>query len=304
VSEQRFTIEPVGAFDLSRSIRFLETWPAVRRAADDGVLRFAYCAEHDWRPVGVRVAQDGDRVDVTVVGEGSAEESLPAQIARILSLDVDATAVDEIARREDTVARLTEAAPGLRPVCFWSPWEAACWAVLTQRSSMHTAAMVKQRITDAYGSSVTVDGRELRAFPAPQVLLGAPGLPSVNPVKAARIHGLAAAALDDTLTAATLRALPSEDALALLRQLPGVGPFSAALILISGAGAPDVFTTSEPRLLAAVRAAYGLPRDEPDDSCRALAERWRPLRSWVSFWLHASAATQSPRDVGPAPTRP
>ena len=278
----------MGPFDLSRSIGFLETWPAARRIADDPVLRFAYCAEHDWRPVGVRVAQEGNRVDVEAHGPGSSTANLDTQVARILSLDIDNTGIAEIAARDDVVARLVADAPGLRPVCFWSPWEAACWAVLTQRSSMHTAAIQKQRIADACGALVTVDGRELRAFPGPREVLAAPSLPGVNPIKTARIRDLAAAALDDTLTAATLRAMPADDALAMLRELPGIGAFSAGLILIRGAGAPDVFTTSEPRLLGAVRTAYGLPPDAPDASYRALAEQWRPLRSWVSFWLRAS----------------
>jgi DNA-3-methyladenine glycosylase II len=294
VSEQRFSIEPIGAFELSRSIAFLESWPATRRPAEGSVLRFAYCAEHDWRPVGVRVEQAGSRVEVTVTGPGSAEESLPDQVARILSLDIDGTPVDEIARHEPVAGKLIAAAPGLRPVCFWSPWEAACWAVLTQRSSMHTAAIQKQRIADTYGSSVTVDGRELRAFPGPRAILDAPGLPGVNPVKTARIHDLAAAALDDTLTAAALRCVPAEDALDALRDLPGIGAFSAGLILIRGAGAPDVFTTSEPRLLSAVRAVYGLPDNASADSYRAIAEHWRPLRSWVSFWLRAARGYAAP----------
>lgn len=288
MTEQRFTIEPVGSFDLARAIQFLESWPASRRPADDAVLRFAYCAEHDWRPVGVRVAQAGRRVDVEITGPGAGEPSLPDQVARILSLDVDGTAVDEIVAREPVVARLTSASPGLRPVCFWSPWEAACWAILTQRSSMHTASLQKQRIADSYGSPVTVDGRELRAFPGPQQLLDAPSLPGVNPVKAGRIRDLATAALDDTLTAAALRSVSSEEALATLRELPGIGAFSAGLILIRGAGSPDVFTTSEPRLLGVVRAAYGVPEGAPDDVYQAIAEHWRPLRSWVSFWLRAA----------------
>lgn len=288
MTEQRFSIEPVGSFDLARAIRFLESWPASRRPADDVVLRFAYCAEHDWRPVGVRVAQQGARVDVEITGPAADEPSLPDQVARIFSLDIDGTPADEIAAREPVVARLISASPGLRPVCFWSPWEAACWAVLTQRSSMHTASIQKQRIADTYGSSVTVDGRELRAFPGPQQVLDAPSLPGVNPVKARWIRDLATAALDDTLTSAALRSVSSEQALAALRELPGIGAFSAGLILIRGAGAPDVFTTSEPRLLGVVRAAYGLPEDAPDESYRAIAEHWRPLRSWVSFWLRAA----------------
>ena len=309
MSARRFSIEPVGPFDLSRSIAFLEAWPATNRPADgDAVLRFAYCAEHDWRPVGVRVAQVGRRVDIEIIGPGSGEESVPAQVARILSLDVDSSGIDDVAARDPVVARLVADSPGLRPVCFWSPWEAACWAVLTQRSSMRTAAMQKQRIADAYGALVTVDGQELRAFPGPREVLAAPSLPSVNPVRTARIRDLAAAALADVLTATALRAMPTEQALAALLELPGVGAFSAGLILIRGAGAPDVFTTSEPRLLTAVRTAYGLSEGASLERYRELAERWRPLRSWVSFWLRAATGystpvSRSPRRAGLPRTR-
>lgn len=55
---------PQGSFGLSRSIGFLEEWPVTQRPAEDSVLRFSFCAEHDWRPVGVHVSQRGRRVDI------------------------------------------------------------------------------------------------------------------------------------------------------------------------------------------------------------------------------------------------
>ena len=290
MSGRRFTIEPRAPFDLSRSIGFLEAWPVTRRPAADAVLRFAFCTEHDWRPVGIRVAQHDGRVDVEATGPGSAAPDLAAQVARILSLDVDATMLEQIAERDPLVAGLVRAAPGLRPVCFWTPWEAACWAILSQRTPTRTASVRKERIGREHGSTVVVDGQELVAFPAPEVLLDVPDLAGVDPTRMERIRGLAAAALDGTLTARTLRGLPADEALAALRRLPGVGPFSAALILIRGAGAPDVLTTSEPRLLATVRRVHHLPETATEDDYRALAETWRPLRSWVSFWLRSASA--------------
>lgn len=284
-------VVPRGAFDLSRSIGFLEEWPVTQRPADGSVLRFAFCAEGDWRPVGVRVAQRGEQVMIRVSGPADVAD----QVVRILSLDVDATVVEQVADRNPVLGPLVRATTGLRPVCFWTPWEAACWAVLAQRTSMRTAAAIKRRIGERLGTSVVVDGEELTAFPGPQVVLDSAGLPGVNPVKLERIRGLASAALDGTLTAGALRAVPADEAIATLRELPGIGPFSAGLILIRGAGAPDVFTTSEPRLLAAIRELYDLPDSTTEDDFRAIAEKWRPLRSWVSFWLRATAAQRDPQ---------
>jgi DNA-3-methyladenine glycosylase II len=274
----RSVVEPVGDFDLAQSVRFLEDWPVTRRPAGGSVLRFSFCVEHDWRPVGVRVAQSDRLVEIAAT---EALEGIPEQVSRILSLDVDGTAVSDIAQRDPVVARLVRSAPGLRPVCFWTPWEAACWAVLSQRTSMRTASVLKQRISAEYGTPVVMDGVEMATFPAPQVLLDVDALRGVGSVKVDRLRALAAAALDGTLTAEALRSVPADRALEALRRLPGVGPFSAALILIRGAGAPDVFTTSEPRLLTAVRDAYGTS-DFP-----AVADGWRPLRSLVSFWLRS-----------------
>ena len=57
------------------------------------------------------------------------------------------------------------------------------------------------------------------------------------------------------------RRLVGEEALLELRDLPGVGAFSSELILVRGAGAPDVLPAAEPRVRAAVRLAYGLAGD-------------------------------------------
>lgn len=281
-------LTPRGPFDLRRSIEFLEGWPATATLPrSTSELRFAYCAEHDWMPVGVRVTAEGD--DLAVTTSRPVGDEVLGEIARILSVDVDATPLAEIGERDPVVARLLRSESGKRPVCFWSPWEAACWAVLSQRTSMRTASILKHRIATTHGTAIDLDGEEHWAFPSPQAVLDTASLRGVPPVKLERIHELAGAALDGTLTAAHLRGLDHDAALAQLRALPGIGPFSASLILIRGAGAPDAFTAAEPRLLAAIAAAYDLPEKTPVAEYQNLAENWRPLRSWIAFLLRSAA---------------
>ncbi|GAA1926760.1 hypothetical protein GCM10009753_70370 [Streptantibioticus ferralitis] len=57
--------------------------------------------------------------------------------------------------------------PGLRPVCFHSPYEAAVWAVIGHRIRMTQAATIKARLAEQHGQRVQVAGRTLRAFPTP-----------------------------------------------------------------------------------------------------------------------------------------
>ncbi|MDA0636685.1 hypothetical protein OUY22_25010 [Nonomuraea sp. MCN248] len=281
-----FTITAAGPFDFGALLRFVQDWPATSALPSDGrALRFGFCPETDWLPIGVSVTAAPGGVAVTTTRPAGA--GIRGEVARILSLDVDGSGFAALAAADPVLGDLQRAAPGLRPVCFWTPWEAACWAVIVQRSSMLIASRLKQRIAERYGAAIDVDGREHAVFPPPMTLVEAGGL-GLPAQKEEWIRGLARAALDGVLTAEHLRSLPPEEALAELRSLPGVGPFSAGLILIRGAGAPDAFPGDEPRLFAILREMYGLPEDAPAAAYRKLADHWRPYRSWASFLFRAS----------------
>lgn len=282
-----FTITAAGPFDFGAALRFVDEWPVTSGLHSDGrALRFGFCPESDWLPIGVSVTAAPGGVAVTTTRP--AGPAIRGEVARILSLDVDGSGFAALGAADPVLGDLQRESPGLRPVCFWTPWEAACWAVIVQRSSMLIAARIKRRIAEKYGATVTVDGQDHAVFPPPITLLEAGGL-GLPAQKEEWIRGLAAAALDGVLTAEHLRALPPDKALAELRALPGVGPFSAGLILIRGAGAPDAFPGDEPRLFAILREVYGLPEDAPAAAYRKLADHWRPYRSWASFLFRASS---------------
>jgi 3-methyladenine DNA glycosylase/8-oxoguanine DNA glycosylase len=283
-----------GPFSLAASSRFLEGFPPAgyRGSTDDEILRLAFPMAGTGAAVGVSVRQEPDGGVLADV-DGDVPDGLAAHVARILSLDVDGSGYPDVRLVDPVVDALADRSPGLRPVCFFSPYEAACWAVLAQRTSMVSAAAVKDRIARRHGESLRVGGVEAWAFPS------APGLHAVVDelpvpgVKRERLRALAEATMDGRLDAGRLRALPAEEALAAVRELPGMGPFSAELVVIRGAGAPDVFSQSEGRLHAAMTELYGLV-DPTASRLAAVAERWAPYRSWVSVLI---------RSVGDAGTR-
>jgi 3-methyladenine DNA glycosylase/8-oxoguanine DNA glycosylase len=218
--------------------------------------------------------------------DGQVPDGLSAQLARILSLDVDGSGFARVTEADPVVAELAGRYPGLRPVCFHSPYEAACWAVLSQRSSMVQAARLKERIAQAHGEPVSVDGVELWAFPSPGRLRAVAGELPVPEVKRERLRGLADAALDGRLDGARLRGMPVEAARASVQELAGMGPFAADLVVVRGAGAPDAFPVSEGRLHASMAQLYGLS-DPSFAELAAVAEGWAPYRSWVSVLIRA-----------------
>jgi 3-methyladenine DNA glycosylase/8-oxoguanine DNA glycosylase len=273
-----------GEFDLAAAARFLTGFaPAGQPEAEPGALRVAFPLDGEWTPVGAVLRQRSPG-EVTVEVHGPAEhaDAVVAQVRRMCSLDVDGTAFPDVGDRDPVVSLLRDLHPGLRPVLFASPYEAACWAVLSHRIWMTQAVRLRRRLTERHGTEVDVGGSKLASFPPPAVLAKLEYLPGLPGPKMPRLRAIGEAAAAGMLDAAALRAMPAEEALKQLQLLPGIGRFSAELILIRGAGHPDVFPRGESRLHEIMRDAYHLP-DAGVAELAEIAEAWAPFRSWVSF---------------------
>jgi DNA-3-methyladenine glycosylase II len=230
-----------------------------------------------------RADEDG-KVIVETYGE-AAPEAVRSQVGRILSLDADGRGFPGVGERDPVVGALQERYPGLRPVLFWSPYEAAAWAIVGNRIRIAQAARVNARMAEELGEEVAVAGMRERAFPGPSRLEGLRDFPGLSGRKAEWLRALARAAKEGKLEARRLRSLPVEEALAELKELPGIGDFGAELVLLRGAGVRDHLPTKEPRLGRAVAIAYGLKRPPSIGELREISENWRPYRTWVALLL-------------------
>jgi DNA-3-methyladenine glycosylase II len=281
-----FTIAPLGPF----SLRELATFGFGQRLAPtfDGVMRLAFCVDGYDAQVGVEVRQDDAGVHGRV--QGSADAAVvKAQVARVLSLDHDGRALEAIGRRDPVVARLLAAAPGLRPPLFYSPYEAAAWAVLSARRPAGQMADVRRRLSEAHGRSFEVAGQTLASLPTPEQLLAVAEWPGLPEVKIRRLHGVAVAAIEGRLDAGRLRAMETDEARTALCRLAGIGPFWADLILIRASGHADLLPSGEPRLNGLLAELYHLPGPPDPDDLIAMGEAWRPLRTWVAVLVRAAA---------------
>jgi DNA-3-methyladenine glycosylase II len=231
-------------------------------------------------------AEEAEEVEVDFASDLPAER-VERHAARVLSLDVDGSGLAEVGERDPVVGRLLAEADGRRPVCFGTPFEAAVWAVLSQRVSMAQARRVKEALTASLGTRLEIGGAEVVAFPGPGELVGLDELPGVWDSKLERIRALSAAAVAGDLDPAFLRSLDLDTAIAHLESLPGIGPFGATLILARGAGHPDVPPPTLRRFRAAIGSAYGFDEDPDDAKVAELSEAWRPYRSWVTWLLRS-----------------
>lgn len=266
-------IEVLGPWSLETSRGFWEGFAPAALSARSGSseLRTTFVSESDWAPVETTVIQLEGIARVSVTGSADLHAAA-AQVARFLSIDIDARSWPDVGRRDPVIGAAQERLPGFRPCGFHSPYEAAAWAVLSQRIQMRQAAALRARLIAEHGVQGT--------FPAPAVLrtldVDLPGR------KQEYLHAVAEAALAGVLNGEHLRSLDPADAMAEVGSIKGLGPFASELVVLRGANAPDIMPTTERRLDAELAYHYGR-----DQSAADVSELWKPFRSWAAVHLRA-----------------
>ena len=292
-----FTIEPRGQFSLAAAQDFLGGFtPATGSFAGDATrLTMAFPVDGWAGSAAAVVWQDGDviRGEAVVSAPEVSIDAVRGQVARTLSLDHDGSGWDEVGRRDDVIGRLQAEFDHLRPVCFYSPYEAAVQAIIGQRISMRQAAHLKTGLAESAGEPLEAGGQRLHAFALPARLLDVADAPGLNAEKLNRLHEVARAAIEGRLDADRLRELPFDEALASLREIRGIGEWSSQHVLLRGAGVADAVPVADPRTRVAVKAAYDLASDPDDAELTAISDAWRPFRMWgfvlIRMWHGRSA---------------
>jgi len=283
---RRFRIEARGPYSFRSTLAFLRSFPPCGHGwiEDGGDLCIGFPLEGVGPAVGARVRAVAGGLEGEAYGDAPTG-AVARQLARVFSLDHDGTAYPEVGRRDPAVGRLMQSMPGFRPLCFFSPYEAAAYAQIGHHISMAQASRIKARLVAEHGDEVSLAGARVRAFPSPERLLDVTHLPGLPAGKLARMHGIARAALAGELDAERLRGLGEERAKAALRTLEGVGPWTAAAIWLRGTGVRDSLAAEEPRCLAAAARLDGKSAPLTPAELATRAEPWRPYRTWVIVLL-------------------
>ena len=279
----RVTIEPDGPFSLELARGF--GFGPREGASNGGAMALAFPID-DWSGHAaalVRQAEVDGPVEVEV--DAGDPELVTAQVARILSLDRSGEKWAAVGERDDVLGRLQREHHHLRPVLFHSPYEAAAWAVISQRRHPSLSRKVRAALGRALGEVFELDGREVVSFPLPAELCELGEFEGIAGKRAERRRAVAEAALEGALDAEHLRSMDPEEAIAEVQELPGLGPFYAMLVVVRAAGATDALATQETLALAYAGYYYGLGRPAAPAELSEIAEKWRPYRTWATVLI-------------------
>jgi AraC family transcriptional regulator of adaptative response / DNA-3-methyladenine glycosylase II len=217
--------------------------------------------------------------------------SAVARLRRLLDLDADPGAVDELLSADPALAPLIAATPGIRlPGCVDAA-EIVSRALIGQQITVAAARTALGVLSAALGDPLTTpDGDLTTLFPTPAAIaargvgvLTGPRrrITTMLDVNAA----LAAGDLD-----VHIGADPAELSAA-LQAFSGVGPWTAGYVQMRVLGATDVLLPGDVALRNGARA-LGLPSDVDGLTHRARA--WQPWRSYAGLHLWR-ASTPTPR---------
>ena len=243
---------------------------------------------------------DGHVAAALTLAELSDLSAAVARCRRLLDLDADPGAVDADLGSDPLLGPLVRATPGLRVAGAVEGFETAVRTVAGQQVSVAAARRVVACLVGAagprLGAAAASRDRDVpaevlaapppdRVFPTPAEVLAAP-LDAFAMPGARREALLALArAADDGSLALDVGADPDE-VVARLVTLPGVGAWTASYVALRALGDPDVFLPSD---LGVRRALERLGAPSAPSAALALAERWRPWRSYALAHLWSIA---------------
>lgn len=292
----RHRLRPAPPFDFSLSLAFLGAFAPTAgeqalagRALAKAVRIAGRTVAFEARDVGTVEAPElavALRADAPLPSD--VEAAALDRVRFFLSLDDDLRPFYALADGDPPFRALRDRRYGHHQVKFLTPFENACWAVLTQRTPAAAARAAKRRLSERFGGAVDAFGGTLLAFPAPGDLAGADAADLGALVGNAR-KGEALAGLADAFSRvdeAWLRSAPHDDVRAWLLGLRGIGPWSATFVMLRGLGRMERAVPEDPEsvfareLLGAAARVYGLLDHA---ALREKAERYGP---WQGYWAH------------------
>jgi DNA-3-methyladenine glycosylase II len=287
------TLNPTPPFDFDKSLSFLGVFMPTKQEQTISSHTLTKAISIDGQAVVFQLNSIGTienpQLEYTLFSaEPISEETQNTVVERMtffLSLKDDLRSFYDIAREDTDFASIIELLYGYHQVKFLTPFENACWAVLTQRNPMKIAQKTKQVLIEKYGKHVEVHGTVYWAFPEPMQIAIADESELLKVIRNDRRteYLIATARAFSEVEDEFLTSAPDEEVEAWLRNIKGIGEWSATFIMIRGLGRMEYVPLTETRLFEAASKVYGHGKELSREELKRLAERYGP---WQGYWAH------------------
>jgi DNA-3-methyladenine glycosylase II len=287
------SLTPTPPFDFDKSLQFLGIFEPTKneQRVSSRSLTKAICI--DGQTVVFQLDSSGTtedpKLEYTLFSAQpiteATKDTVVERVNFFLSLDDDLEPFYRIGREDSDFAPIIEHLYGYHQVKFLTPFENACWAVLTQRNPMSIAQKTKQALTERFGSSLELNGTIYWAFPEPIQIAVADErelLALVRNERRTEYLSAVARAFSEA-DEEFLKTAPDEEVEAWLRNIKGLGEWSVTFIMVRGLGRMERVPLTEKRLVEAASKVYGMGEELSRETLQKLADRYGP---WQGYWAH------------------
>ena len=297
VEQHRVTLHAVQPFSFERTLTF---------------IRAFYARDYERVPARKQVQGERLRRVVSVCGvpvlftvqakEGGLELTLDAvnlsdtlveaateSVRFYLGLDDDLTPLYE--RADPVFAGVVNAWYGYHMLKVLTPFEAACWALIQQRTPNGFAHKTMARLAESFGGRLVYGGETYTAFPGAQAMTDKPQarvLAATNNTRKTErlLHVIRAFATADE---AFLRAAPYGEVAAWLGGIKGLGAWSVDFIMLRGLGRIEQVPWTDTGMLGAISKIYTQGFDISLGRARELAARYGFAQGLWAHYVKTSA---------------
>jgi len=290
------TLRPIPPFDFAKSLDFLGMFPPMREDQTVSELSMTKAVRVGGRAIVFQLKPTGTikmpGLKYTLFADHPFSRGLTEvvidRISFFLSLSDDLDQFYRIAINDSSFAPVLQKLYGLHQVKFLTPFECACWAVLSQRNQLSAARKAKQALLERFSTGLEVNGHVYRAFPEPGQLAEA----SKEEVTALLKHKRREEYLLEVIKAFNdvdekfLRTADYDKVEEWMKNIRGIGDWSAKLILLRGLGRMEKLAV-EKRLIAAAGRVYGKPMTL--QRLHVIAEKYGRWKGYWAYYLRTAA---------------
>jgi DNA-3-methyladenine glycosylase II len=287
------TLKPTPPFDFDKSLNFLGVFMPTKQEQTVSSHILTKAISIDGQTIVFQLASIGTtenpQLEYTLFAAEPIskviENAVVERMTFFLSLKDDLRPFYRIGREDADFDPIIEHLYGYHQVKFLTPFENACWAVLTQRNPMKIAQKTKQALIEKYGNHLEVHGTVYWAFPEPiQIAVVNEGeLLKVIRNDRRTEYLIATARAFSEVDEEFLKTAPDEEVETWLRNIEGIGEWSATFIMVRGLGRMEHVPLTEKRLIEAASKVYGHGEELSREDLKRLAERYGP---WQGYWAH------------------
>lgn len=287
-------LNPVAPFNFSLSLNFISMFPSTQNEQTISNISLTKAVYLKNRTLAFKLINEGTTskpiLSYTIYSTEEINEEIKIEfIDRIkfyLSLDDNLKSFYAIGKKDPYFKSIINDLYGLHQVKFLTPFEAAAWAVLSQRINMKAAHSMKDKITEAFGDNIQVEGVDYWTFPSPNQIkkLDIDELQSLIKNKRKSEYLLAVASAFDEIDEKFLRQAPIDEVREWLLNIKGIGDWSAHLELIRGLGRMGELSEHTDRMLVTcARKFYGPNITEKE--INKIGESYGDYRGYWEYYL-------------------